>query len=59
MKFFKWLMKSIFLAFLIIFAVNVIGSFININIPLNIWTFLIILLLRIPGAIILIVFFLL
>ncbi|MCK9536000.1 MAG: pro-sigmaK processing inhibitor BofA family protein [Bacilli bacterium] len=58
-KFLKWLLKSVFIAFLIIFSINIIGSFININIPLNIWTFLIIMFLRLPGAIILIIFFLL
>jgi len=59
MKFLKWLFKSFFLALLIIFSINILGSFININIPLNGWTFLIIFFLRLPGAIVLIIFFML
>jgi len=58
-KFLKWLLKSVVIAFLIIFFVNIAGTLLNINIPLNFWTFLIIFFLRVPGAIILIIFFLL
>ncbi|HHX00550.1 MAG TPA: hypothetical protein GX740_04525 [Acholeplasmataceae bacterium] len=58
-KFFKWLFKSLFIALIIIFTVNLLGSFININIPVNFWTILIITLFRLPGAIILIIFFML
>jgi len=58
-KFIKWLFKSVIIALIIIFVVNILGSFIQINIPLNFWTLLIITLFRIPGAIILIIFFLL
>ena len=59
LRFLKWLLKSAVIAFLIIFFVNVAGTFLNVNIPLNLWTFLIIFFLRVPGAIILIIFFLL
>ncbi|MCK9471363.1 MAG: pro-sigmaK processing inhibitor BofA family protein [Bacilli bacterium] len=58
-KFLKWFFKSLFIALIIIFAINLLGSFININIPLNFWTILIITIFRLPGAIILIIFFLL
>jgi len=58
-KFLKWLLKSVVFACLIIFFVNIAGTLLNINIPLNFWTFLIIFFLRVPGAIILIIFFLL
>lgn len=58
-KFIKWLLKSVAIALLLIFSINLIGSLININIPLNIWTMLIITLFRLPGAIILMIFFLL
>ncbi|HHU55735.1 MAG TPA: hypothetical protein GXZ48_03470 [Acholeplasmataceae bacterium] len=55
----KWLFKSLIIALIIIFSVNLIGSFFEINIPLNIWTLLIVTIFRIPGAIVLIIFFLL
>jgi len=58
MKFIKWLLKSIFFAFIIIFVVNFIGVYIGINIPVNIWTIIIVALFRVPGAIVLIIFFL-
>lgn len=59
MKFIKWLLKSVLIALIIIFTVNIIGSYFQFNIPLNIWTIIIISLFRVPGAIILIIFFLL
>lgn len=59
MKFVKWLIKSIFIALIIIFTTNIIGSYFKFNIPLNIWTILIISLFRVPGAIVLIIFFML
>jgi pro-sigmaK processing inhibitor BofA len=59
MKFIKWLAKSVFIALIIIFVVNIVGVYFKINIPVNIWTILIITVFRVPGAIILIIFFLL
>jgi pro-sigmaK processing inhibitor BofA len=59
MKYIKWILKSIALALLFIFITNIIGVYININIPINIWTVLIVSIFRIPGIIILIIFFLL
>ena len=59
MKYIKWILKSLALALLFIFITNVIGVYININIPINIWTILIVSIFRIPGIIILIIFFLL
>jgi len=58
MKFFKWLIKSIIIALLIIFVINILGVYLNINIPLNFWTVLVITFLKLPGAIIIIVLFL-
>ncbi len=58
MKFIKWLAKSIFISLIIIFVCNFIGVYFGINIPLNIWTIIIVALFRVPGAIILIIFFL-
>lgn|GEM_PF-719060 len=57
--FLKWLLKSLAIALAIIFGINIVGSFININIPVNLWTILFVTLFRLPGAIILIIFFLL
>lgn len=59
MKFVKWFFKSLFIAIILIFATNLIGSFININVPVNIWNILIITFLRIPGIIIIIIILLL
>ena len=59
MKYIKWILKSIALALLFIFITNIIGVYININIPINILKVLIVSIFRIPGIIILIIFFLL
>jgi len=59
MKYLKWILKSIVLSLLFIFITNIIGVYINVNIPLNIWTILIVAVFRIPGIIVLIIFFLL
>jgi len=58
-NFIKWLFKSVIIALVIIFVTNIIGSFFEFNIPLNIWTLIIVTLFRVPGAIVLIIFFLL
>ena len=59
MKYIKWLLKSIIIALVLIFITNIIGVYININIPINIWTIFIVSIFRVPGIIILIIFFLL
>lgn len=59
MKYIKWALKSLALGLLFIFITNIIGVYININIPINLWTVLIVSIFRIPGVIILIIFFLL
>lgn len=59
MKYIKWTLKSLALGLLFIFITNIIGVYININIPINLWTVLIVSIFRIPGVIILIIFFLL
>ena len=58
-KFLKWLFKSLLIALVAIFVTNIIGAYFGFNIPLNVWTILIVTIFRIPGAIILIIFFLL
>lgn len=59
MKYIKWFIKSIILSLIFIFVTNVIGVYLNIHIPLNIWTILLVAIFRIPGIIFLIIFFLL
>lgn len=59
MKFIKWLIKSVVIALLLLFSINFVGSFINVNIPINIYTIIIVTLLRVPGIIGLVIFFLL
>lgn len=59
MKYIKWILKSIILALLMLFITNLIGTYININIPINLWTIILVAIFRIPGIIILIIFFLL
>lgn len=59
MKFIKWLFKSILIALILIFVINILGVYIGINIPVNFWTIIIVGLFRLPGAIILIIFFML
>lgn len=59
MKVIKWVLKSIIISLLLLFVTNVLGTYINVNIPINIWTILIVGVFRVPGIIILIIFFLL
>lgn len=59
MKVFKWFMKSLVICLILLFVFNVIGAYINLNIPINIWTILITFFLRLPGIIVLTIFFLL
>ena len=59
MKFVKWLVKSLVISLVLLFAINLLGSFISINIPVNAYTIVIISILRLPGAIALIIFYML
>ena len=59
MKFVKWLVKSLVISLVLLFAINLLGSFININIQVNVYTIVIISILRLPGAIALIIFYML
>lgn len=59
MKVFKWFMKSLVICLILLFVFNVIGAYINLNIPINFWTILITFFLRLPGIIVLTIFFLL
>lgn len=53
--FLKWTVKSILIGLLVIFIFNVLGVYFNLNIPVNIYTILIIGILRIPGLAILLI----
>jgi len=59
MKYLKWFVKTLLISLLLLFSINFIGSYINLNIPINIYTIIIVMLLRVPGIIGLCIFFLL
>ena len=59
MKFFKmvkWIIESVLLGLGILFIFNLIGVYINVNIPINIFTVLIVGFLRIPGLVAVIIY---
>ncbi len=45
----KWIIKTLLIGSIVIFIFNFIGSYLNLNIPVNLLTILIIGALRIPG----------
>lgn len=47
----KWGLKSFLFGVIILFLFNFIGSYFNLNIPVNIFTLLIVGILRIPGLV--------
>lgn len=59
MKYIKWLIRSLIVSIVLLFVVNICGRYININIPINIYTILITAIFKIPGVIVLIIFYLL
>lgn len=61
MKFFKmvkWIIESVLLGLGMLFIFNLIGVYINVNIPINIFTVLIVGFLRIPGLVAVIIYML-
>ena len=54
-KFIKWILKSILLGIVLIFVFNIIGVYINMNIPVNVWTIIIVGTLKVPGLIMLLI----
>ena len=38
MKYIKWLIKSLLIALVMLFVLNICGRYVNINIPINIYT---------------------
>ena len=55
----KWLVESLLLGLGILFVFNLIGVYINVNVPINIFTILIVGFLRIPGLVVVIIYMLL
>ena len=55
MKYVKWAIKSLLFGVVFLFLFNLIGRYINLNIPFNVWSLLIVGTLRIPGAVIIII----
>ena len=55
----KDVFKSIIIGVVSIYVLNVLGQFVNFNIPINIFTILLIGFLRLPGLIILLIILLL
>lgn len=55
MKYVKWALKSILFGIVFTFLFNLLGRYIGLNIPFNIWSLLIVGTLRVPGAAILLI----
>ncbi len=51
LDFFKYMIKSLLIGIVTLFIFNFIGSYFNLNIPINIFTLLIVGILRIPGLV--------
>ncbi|MBE6131011.1 MAG: hypothetical protein E7183_04745 [Erysipelotrichaceae bacterium] len=58
LKAIKWIVESILLGLGILFVFNLVGVYINVNIPINIFTILIVGFLRIPGLVAVIIYML-
>jgi inhibitor of the pro-sigma K processing machinery len=56
MKYLKWMLKSILFGIVALFIFNFIGQYFNLNIPVNVFTILIIGTLKIPGLVALLLF---
>lgn len=55
-SFIKWILKCILLGIVVLFVFNFIGSYLSLNIPVNIFTILIIGILRIPGLVVILIY---
>ena len=51
-----WFIKSLCIGVAMIFIFNIVGSFFNMNVPVNVWTILIVSVLKLPGLASIIVF---
>ena len=59
LKAIKWSVESILLGLGILFVFNLIGVYINVNIPINVYTLFIAGVFKVPGISVLIIFYLL
>ena len=50
MKIIKWITKSLLFGIVFIFIFNIIGRYFNLNIPINIYTLIIVSTLKVPGV---------
>lgn len=57
MGFIKWCLKSLIIGLLLLFFTNIIGTFIDINIPINVFTIAILAIFRLSGLVVLIIFY--
>ena len=55
MKYLKWIAKSLLFGVISLLVFNFLGVYVNLNIPVNIYTILIISVLRLPGLCMLII----
>lgn len=58
LKLLKWILQSFLFGIVVLFVFNIIGSFVNLNVPINIYTLLIVGILRIPGLAMILIFLL-
>lgn len=56
LKLFKWTVKSLVISLALLFTFNVIGVHFNLNVPINIYTILIVGVLRLPGLAMILIF---
>lgn len=56
LSFTKWILKCLLLGIVILFVFNFVGSYLNMNIPVNIFTILLIGILRIPGLVAILIY---
>lgn len=54
-KIVKWILKSLVFGVATIFIFNLIGVYLNMNVPFNIWTIILVGTLKIPGLIMLLI----
>lgn len=55
MKVVKWILKSLVFGIAAIFIFNLIGVYLNMNVPFNVWTIILVGTLKVPGLIILLI----
>lgn len=56
LKFIKWIIKSTIIGLVTLFLFNIIGVKLNLNIPINIYTIIVVGILRLPGLAMILIF---